>query len=214
MNKLLLRSRLVKGKKTASCPFTLIELLVVMGIMVILLGLAAPAFNKIALGSGPPAAVRQISSTLRQARQLAIAQRTNVAVIFPDDQNDFADSNDKPFQSLHVCTKYQDSAPKYKFAEGTKWIYLPQGAVLEENFTSANFLPVDVDANGVDPNGTGAKTFSSVPAVVFKPSGALNHDYIQFDVIEGAYDGSHIVRNTENKFTITINRFTGRVRVE
>ena len=211
MNKSLHGSRLLKGRRSASQPFSLIELLVVMGVMVILLGLAAPAFNKIALGSGPPAAVRQISSTLRQARQLAIAQRTYVAVIFPDDQNDFSDSNDKPFQSLHVCTKYQDSAPRYKFAEGTKWIYLPQGAVLEENFTSANFLDIDIDADGSGPSNN---TYNSVPAVVFKPSGALNHSYIQFDVIEGAYDGSHIARNTENKFTITINRFTGRVRVE
>lgn len=61
--------------------FTLLELLVVMAIMALLTAMSAPAISGYLRGARLRGGARQVASALRQARQLAITERAQRAVI-------------------------------------------------------------------------------------------------------------------------------------
>jgi prepilin-type N-terminal cleavage/methylation domain-containing protein len=62
--------------------FTLIELLVVIAILGILAGLAVPALKNIGKSEGNVSAARQLLDDVGRARQLALANRTTVYMVF------------------------------------------------------------------------------------------------------------------------------------
>ena len=73
------RSR-ANGRRTAFSAFTLVELLVVVGVIVIMMTLAVPAFNSIRGGTDFASEVYDIAGTLDQARAFAMANNTYVLV--------------------------------------------------------------------------------------------------------------------------------------
>ena len=185
--------------------FTLIELLVVMSIMAVLLGLAAPAFNKIAVGSGPGAATREVTGVLYRARQYAIAQRQTVAVAFPTD-NTFSD----PYRSMQICYRYSTGPDLYAYMPGSQSESISPGAIFQSSTGFSDFVDIDIDT---DKDGT--PEYSNVPAIIYKSTGTLqNSGSVTFEIVEGFVDGaSATVRNADNSYTVDVNRFTGRVEV-
>ncbi len=64
------------------CAFTLIELLVVIAILGIIAGLAVPAFKDLGKSDANVSAARQLLDDVGRARQLAMANRTTVYMVF------------------------------------------------------------------------------------------------------------------------------------
>ena len=67
--------------------FTLMELITVMAIMVILMGVVAPAFNKIMKGNAQGQGANVVTSYLAAARATALSSRRPTAVVFYTDPN-------------------------------------------------------------------------------------------------------------------------------
>jgi Tfp pilus assembly protein FimT len=72
------------AKKIATRPvgFTLIELVVVMGIIVLVLALALPAFNKLMQGNNIKQATNMATAYITSGRAAALQQKRSVAVVF------------------------------------------------------------------------------------------------------------------------------------
>ena len=116
-----------------SLGFTLIELLAVVAIMAIILGIALPAFDAFKQ-RGTQAAIPQLMSTLRLARQYAITHRQDVYVVFPDRSCSPAYSPagevTKALCSYAVITS---NRANNRFEYVTEWKYLPKGIYFDDD---------------------------------------------------------------------------------
>ncbi len=176
------------------CCFTLTELLVVMMIMGIMMGLVLAPFGKLLSGSGVDAGARMLSAQLRLARQYAITQRKKVAVVMPGNEG----PEDGRFTSLAV---YQDDSGTWNPVQNTKREFLPAGSAIDP-----------APAQNVT---VGATTYSR--SVIFKATGALfgSGGDVTISVVEGFFNGTAVTtKNASNKLDITINQYTGRVKIE
>ena len=74
----------VRKPHPATAAFTLIELLVVVGVIVLMMGLAIPAFNAIRGGSDFNSAIYNVTGALAEGRAYAMANNTFVLVGFAE----------------------------------------------------------------------------------------------------------------------------------
>ena len=175
--------------------------MVVIVIIAIILGITAPAFQRLATGNAVDSAARMVSSQLSLARAEAVSRRQYIAVIMPGGtfvQDTANDSNIYRYQSFRAAiVEASATAGQYTFVqwiEGTDWTFLPTGALIveadddvDELTATAPRVPVgsgstwtigDGISHQVDDDTSPAKIFdvvtvtnSDVRAVVFKPNG-------------------------------------------
>ncbi len=177
--------------------FTLVEMLVVIGIMVLLMGIAMPVLERMALGSGVDAGSRMLTGQLRLARQEAVSKRQNVALLMPADNVVISAAGDLRYTAMRLC--YVDlptSGTTWRFkgwVPGSKWEMMPVGSIVasvgqsSETTISAgatqlatgavdvSFSPADfTDATQQQIATDAAACFSgNCRAIVFKRSGAM-----------------------------------------
>ena len=229
----------IKTKRARPFRFTLIELLVVVAIMGVIIAVGLPAFEKLTIGSGVDAAVRQVSAQLRLARQYAISNRCKVAVIMPT-QEVAGNARWACFRPAVVS-----GTTPFKFVrwvDGTTWTFLPVGSSIMEadddvgiqsggSYTVLGddaYQKVGVASNEVNLDKLGGSTTAkNVRAVVFSSTGRLAGMSTSLYVTVGeainngtvGSAGTWIIRNpanaaknksASNQLTITINPYTGR----
>lgn len=200
--------------------FTLIELLVVVAIMGVIIAVGLPAFEKLTIGSGVDAAVRQVSAQLRLARQYAISNRCKVALIMP--------TKEVAGNARWACFRpavVSGPASPFKFerwVDGTAWTFLPVGSSIMEADDDVGIQSggsyavlgddvhqkVGVASNEVDLDKIGGDTgVTGVRAVVFTSTGRLAGTstpplYVTIGeaINNGAKntDGNWIIRNPAN----------------
>lgn len=78
------------SREVARRGFTLIELLVVMAVIGILLTIATPTFRRALPGAELESSIREIASTLREARSVAIRTNQETGVVFDVEGSTFA----------------------------------------------------------------------------------------------------------------------------
>ena len=96
--------------------FTLVEILVVVGIMMLLMAIALPAFDAMTSGSGVKAGGRGIAQALKLSRSYSISNRQYVALVFPmfGKNYDFRIYPDEHYGWGEVAAPDPDTALSYR----------------------------------------------------------------------------------------------------
>ena len=197
--------------KSQSKAFSLVELMAVVGVMALLAVVAAPALRGLAGAGGRKQAIAQIMGALELARNTALANGTNAAVVIPD--STFTRTNFS-YRSLAVVAwnPTNAGAPPSMVAS---WISLPEGIVI----FPASLTPLArSNVNLVlPPNQT---TSSSQPLIIFQSDGSLlennsgNFPTNGLAIFEGTVSGTTPNRQgrTNRVETVILSPYTGRAR--
>ena len=179
--------------------FTLLELLVVISIMGIVAALAVPAIKTFGRSNAVTTATRQMMDDVAQARQRAIATRTDVYLVFvppsvptflgsaasfrPADRYVLTNLQASQYSGYALFASHQvgDQPGRPTARYLTSWRTLPEGTFIAANkFGGAN-------VNGVSPFQVGQFPFPSSDSPVQKPLPYIRFNY-QGQVV-GARDG-------------------------
>ena len=171
-----------------SAGFTLVELLVVVAIMGLILMITLPRFDDIGRGSKMRAAINELRSTVGLARQWAIANRSTVYILIPDDfASLFSDaglSTNEHRMALHSYAVFSEKEQKY--LKG--WTYLPEGVYFVNTYNeqnTANDSRIDKDKNVMRrdslnlttpipfPNDTGTRVINRIYMLTIRPDGTM-----------------------------------------
>lgn len=200
--------------------FSLIELLAVIVIALILMGIVVPAFLDITKGQSVDLATREIGSKLKAVRTYAISQRQYTALVFITNQ---AVTSDRySYKSYRACTVEPDTDGitwrwKQPWISDEKWDFLPTGVIIRSISTSLSAIAGSFES-GVSNTVTSVEdsnvlsSTSSLPAIIFKPTGEIEGSRIYVTVGEGFFsNGSLNTQNTADNAMITLDQFTGRI---
>ncbi len=155
--------------------FTIIELLLVVAIAGVLLAVAVPSFSRILKGTGPTRAARELIGKLNAARAYAVSNKTDVAIIFPQDEL-ASITNQLGYQSYRVCEVYIQSNGTITFKRwvpGENWNYLPSGVLIGKDKNNNNelfFKPGDDSDEKTATTTQSAKTVTLVEDANARPA--------------------------------------------
>lgn len=210
--------------------FTLIELLLVVGLMALMMGIALPAFSKMAKGNGVTVAARDISAKINGARTFAVTYRKHVALIFPTAMDDSNIPDQLRYTQFRAAIVEANSSSGYDWKawiDGETWVKMPSGVILggtasPSAWTSSscgyeNCSEISVvdysDVKGASCVKT-AKT-----CLVFRPNGMLLNGAGSFGM--GIWEGSVTTlngtsttvqsTNSANYVKLYVNPFTARI---
>jgi len=198
--------------------FTLVELLAVIGIMGLLAAVAVPALKGLTGSGGRKQALSQVIGALEIARNTAINNGTNAAVIFPDSTSDSTfggAQNPYRYRSMAVVTWNPTNTNSPPTMLGS-WIVLPQGVAFFPNSLKSTNLPT---VTNISVRILTSSIQVNSPAIVFQPDGGLSEDYNPLPTngiafFEGTVTGALINTNSKmtNFETVRLTRYTGRTR--
>jgi prepilin-type N-terminal cleavage/methylation domain-containing protein len=175
--------------------FTLVELLAVLAVMVIVMGIAIPAFTNWGRGQTLDASGRQLSAVLRLARQHAIAHRVRTAVLLP------ATTGPATLRACGYAVCEVDGNLQWQ-----RWIPNTKAETLYPGIAVSGCAPAGQVITGCDWEKLGfvAEPLSDCGAIVFRATGAVM-DRHERTVTLAAADGT---RN------LVVHGFHGRVKWE
>jgi prepilin-type N-terminal cleavage/methylation domain-containing protein len=206
--------------------FTLVELLAVVGIMGLLAAVAVPALKGLTGSGGRKQALSQVMGALEIARNTAINNRTNAAVIFPDSTFTLGDPKAYGYRSMAVVS-YKDSTISTNTNSTiaydklvTSWIVLPQGISFLPKYLSTNTTTnmIPVSALIQIPPKTNSVTIIC-PGIVFQSDGGLfetnSIPVAGVAFFEGSVTSAGATNptsKTTNFETVRLTRYSGRTR--
>ena len=152
-------------KKIKKSPFTLIELLAVIGIVVLLVGIFAPAFSRMMVGNKVEQMASGFKTGLEVAQANAIASRRYVAVVLPGDYSKIGNNQLRAFCYGGYRLAYvKKDGTKWKFTgwvPGSAWSNMADGAMLLEVKRENDWYVTAYDRT----SGLKDTPFASAPAV-------------------------------------------------
>ncbi len=212
--------------------FTIIELLLVVAIAGILLAVAVPSFSRILQGSGPTRAARELIGKINAARAYAVANKTDVAIIFPQNEIDTL-TKQLGYQSYRTCEVYIQSGTTITFKRwitGENWNYLPSGVLVgkdKDNNNELFFKPGDDSDEKKATTDQSAKTVSYVEdtnakptitstnfnnGIIFRSDGMLfAMQPVLIKIREARRDGNSL-KSANNDYLPLVIRFNGKVK--
>lgn len=212
--------------------FTIIELLLVVAIAGILLAVAVPSFSRILQGSGPTRAARELIGKINAARAYAVANKTDVAIIFPQDEITSL-TNQLGYQSYRICEVYIQSGTTITFKRwitGENWNYLPSRVLIGKDKNNNNelfFKPGDDSDEKKATTDQSAKTVSYVEdtnakptitstnfnnGIIFRSDGMLfAMQPVLIKIREARRDGNSL-KSANNDYLPLVIRFNGKVK--
>ena len=195
--------------------FTLVELLAVIGIMGLLAAVAVPALKGLTGSGGRKQALSQVMGAFEIARNTAINNRTNAAVIFPDSTFTLGDPKAYGYRSMAVVAWNPTNTNLPATMIGS-WIVLPQGISFFPNSLKTGNLPTATNVSVRILTSTNQANF---PAIVFQPDGGLSEDYLPLPTngiafFEGTVTGTttNPTSKMSNFETVRLTHYTGRTR--
>lgn len=155
-----------EGEPSRGGGFTLVELLAVVAIMVIILMAAVPIFQT--LGKRDLNAVgTELRTTFRLARQMAVAQRRYVYVVFPDSRAANTPATLQYCLRSYAVISTNPATGSWEYM--TDWKFLPKGVYFHTDSTLAGQVFRTMSPVAPFPNEAGpSRTFSGF---CFTPSG-------------------------------------------
>ena len=198
----------IRGRSAA---FTLVELLAVIGIMGLLAVVAVPALKGLTGSGGRKQALGQLIGALELARNTAISNATNAAVIFPD--STFASGEAYKYRAMAVVAWTSTNQDDPATMVGS-WIVLPQGIAFFPNSISA--LP---QGTNISVRILTSSNKANFRAISFQSDGALDKGLFpvarplpSITFFEGTVDGTAPQRTTKTTIfeTVGLTRYTGR----
>ena len=190
---------------------TLVELLAVVGIMGLLAAVAVPALKGLTGSGGRKQALSQLMGALEIARNTAISNGTNAAVIFPD--STFASGDAYKYRSMAVVAWNATNSATPASMVGS-WIVLPQGIAFFPNSLKSANLPT---ATNISVRILTASSTANFPAIVFQPDGGLSQDYSPLPTNGIAFFEGTVTNTTTNGTskmtnfeTVRLTPYTGR----
>ena len=191
--------------------FTLVELLAVVGIMGLLAAVAVPALKGLTGSGGRKQALSQVMGALEIARNTAISNGTNAAVIFPD--STFTSGEAYKYRSMAVVAWNATNSATAATMVGP-WIVLPQGIAFFPNSLKTTNLPT---ATNISVRILTTPITASFPGVVFQSDGALDETLTPFPTNGIAFFEGTVTNTTTNPTskmtnfeTVRLTRYTGR----
>ncbi len=219
--------------------YTLVEILIVVGLMAVLMGIAMPAFTKMAKGSGITVAQRNLSAKINAARSYAITKRAYVALVFVTNDNTPAGivpDNVRYSQYRPAIVTYDTASSSYvfsKWVDGEPWEPMPAGTVFggdKDTATTPPKVKTALNASTTDTtvkscdfqdasNSSTAKIADIANCLIFKPYGTTSRVGNEFTmwIWEGALKiqgptEQPIITNDKNYVKISVNPFTGKLK--
>jgi Tfp pilus assembly protein FimT len=197
-----------------AAAFTLVELLAVVGIMGLLAAVAVPALKGLTGSGGRKQALNQVIGALEIARNTAISNGTNAAVIFPDSGFSATGADPTPYKyrSMAVVAWNATNSATAATMVGS-WIVLPQGIALFPNSISSLPQRTNISVRIL----TTSNPAATFRAISFQSDGALDETLTPFPTngiafFEGAVTGTRT--NPTSKMTsfetVRLTRYTGR----
>lgn len=222
--------------------FTAIEMILVIAIAAVLLGIALPAFTRMAAGKQLTRAVSDIAAKISLTRAKAVSSRSYVALIFPrvidkkfEDISGAAPADAKALVncSYRLAQVYKDGSGNFQFA---KWIpdedweifgegvYIPGTAADFKVATGTQTLPEVKNVNF--DSLYSSKSADVSRALIFSPTGKIVLDgtgngKIQIRVAEGVllppdFDEIQVKKEPDGNTTyavLSVSALSGRAEV-
>jgi len=208
------RGKKLQHPRNPEAAFTLVELLAVIGIMGLLAAVGVPALKGLTGSGGRKQALSQVMGALEIARNTAISNGTNAAVIFPDDgfSATGADPNPYKYRSMAVVAWNATNSNAPATMVGS-WIVLPQGIALFPKSISTLPLGTSISVRIL----TTSNPATTFRAISFQSDGALDENQSPLPTNGIAFFEGTVTGTTTNptskmtKFeTVRLTPYTGR----
>lgn len=188
----------------------MVELMAVVCIIGILAVVAVPAMRGLTGGGGKKQALAQVMGAIEVARNTALSNMTNAAVIFPDSSSDGVfggTTNPFRYRSMAVVA-WNSTNPNTPPAMAGPWIVLPQGIYfMQKRMDKLDKLP-GITVRIL----TTTRSNITFPAIVFQSDGAISESYPSGTNGVAFHEGTNLPTTQTNFETILLYNYTGKAR--